>query len=550
MLPGRPSARRARHSAEGMDGLSAPTAPGASRALVASERLEAQDNASASPRDKGKQASLPMPIRPSTNIHDIFDVSPPNPGNAILMPIPSSFVSSTLSSFTFSSYSLSSPGSSSGSYEPFSSPSLSEVLALGFQDGPSPGALAPHLSLSEGKGKGREQAPTIPPLVLDSTDLGDDDVWMNFDSTTNFSGPSSLSSPLMTHHDAVAMSETRSMLTTTIGIPLSSSPTSSASTDEDTSGDGNRLHVPKRTRSLSSLSETSVSTAVNGKSKTRTFARKLLFGNRKAEAERMDRPSTPSGLAAAMSSQALDTTLSFQTAPPHAACSPTNSTAHTRQWYAAAPKTVNAGTFVSRPPPPIPVLSLETAFTHPPERRGILKHKGRSHSAPLPLPFFALDIVVPVTSTDIFEPLPLLVKNYFDDILPRELRLRVLQAVVTVHVAAHERMVESNRWSVNRASASRNQWVGGDRGIRELFKLSRVCLSLWTVTHEHLIDHIVRSRNPGAPWSSTVSSGKTLTSAHSLEFPGRSSNALQNSPDPSSKLSTSQASPTSTQRNS
>ncbi|KAG6846046.1 hypothetical protein H0H87_006410 [Tephrocybe sp. NHM501043] len=103
-----------------------------------------------------------------------------------------------------------------------------------------------------------------------------------------------------------------------------------------------------------------------------------------------------------------------------------------------------------------------------------LRHKGRSHSSPFPLS--ALDIV-PLSTPDIFVPIPLVVRNYFDEVLPRELRLNVFEALVALHEADHLRTVRQGRWSVSKASSSRNRWVGRDKGVRELVKFSRVSKS-------------------------------------------------------------------------
>lgn len=97
--------------------------------------------------------------------------------------------------------------------------------------------------------------------------------------------------------------------------------------------------------------------------------------------------------------------------------------------------------------------------------------KGRSNS--LPEPLSALDYI-PTSSLDIYEPIPLVIKNYFDDELPRELRLRVFRSLLDLHELDFQRLVTSGKWSMSKASSSRGQWVGKAKGIRELFKLSRV----------------------------------------------------------------------------
>jgi len=110
-----------------------------------------------------------------------------------------------------------------------------------------------------------------------------------------------------------------------------------------------------------------------------------------------------------------------------------------------------------------------------------IKHKERSHSCPIPLS--VLDYI-PVTSTDLFCPLPLVVKNFFDDILPRELRLLVLGSLVFLYELDHRRAVKDGRWSVAKASSSRGKWVGRNKGIRELVKLSRASVFAFLSSHE------------------------------------------------------------------
>lgn len=81
--------------------------------------------------------------------------------------------------------------------------------------------------------------------------------------------------------------------------------------------------------------------------------------------------------------------------------------------------------------------------------------------------------------------------NYFDRVLPYELRLEVFRTLVQVHVADHEKLMSSNAWSVgvasgtaseaivgNKAKSENPRWVGFERGVRDLVKIGRVCLGL------------------------------------------------------------------------
>jgi F-box/leucine-rich repeat protein 2/20 len=131
-------------------------------------------------------------------------------------------------------------------------------------------------------------------------------------------------------------------------------------------------------------------------------------------------------------------------------------------------------------PPSIPYLSLEAKLDEqalPVYRRSQiaidLKGKGRSYSSPLPVS--ALDII-PSVSTDIFTPIPIVPRNFFDDSLPKELQLEILSSLIALHEADHERSVREGEWTVLRASSSKHRWVGKDKGIRELVKLSRASI--------------------------------------------------------------------------
>jgi F-box/leucine-rich repeat protein 2/20 len=74
----------------------------------------------------------------------------------------------------------------------------------------------------------------------------------------------------------------------------------------------------------------------------------------------------------------------------------------------------------------------------------------------------------------VFDPIPLFVPNYFDDVLPRELRVYIMVALISVHEADHARALRDGQWTVAKASSSRNKWVGRDKALRELVRFSRV----------------------------------------------------------------------------
>ncbi|KAF8559938.1 RNI-like protein [Imleria badia] len=104
--------------------------------------------------------------------------------------------------------------------------------------------------------------------------------------------------------------------------------------------------------------------------------------------------------------------------------------------------------------------------------------RGNRRSYSSPFPKSAFDVVPQVDLEDKFIPLPLHARDLFDEMLPRELRLRVLSALISLHEADHEQLKKSGKWSVLVASSSKNRWVGRNRAMRELVKLSRVS-KLW-----------------------------------------------------------------------
>jgi hypothetical protein len=65
------------------------------------------------------------------------------------------------------------------------------------------------------------------------------------------------------------------------------------------------------------------------------------------------------------------------------------------------------------------------------------------------------------------------IPNHFAQ-LPSELQLRVFSSLVVLHELEHAQCQAQGRWTVLKASSSRNQWVGQERGMRELVKFSRV----------------------------------------------------------------------------
>ncbi|KAG7099791.1 hypothetical protein E1B28_001603 [Marasmius oreades] len=110
---------------------------------------------------------------------------------------------------------------------------------------------------------------------------------------------------------------------------------------------------------------------------------------------------------------------------------------------------------------------------------GQLRTKGRSYSSPYPVSI--LDIISS-TSPDLFLPvsipLPIAVtRNSFDEKLPRELKLKVLACLVELYEREYQRVIDDGNWTALKAASPKNRWVGKDRAIKQLVKLSQVSKS-------------------------------------------------------------------------
>jgi len=489
---------------------------------------------------KGKsRTAIPVPIRPSTIVHDLFDMSFPTTSS---MPCasPSSYQgelafaspSSAMSMMAFSPSSTLTSGFSSSSPDhdnDFDSRFRQRALAgRGFSmerlhDTDNDIDLSSASSYTRGKGKEKENSsaayvvesdsyPSLPPLSFSAMELELD--YTASDTTPCTPGPSSygtLYSPPPVVHGRLrspAQSPSQSPSSSAaffpdnrdFSIPLQESP---ALSPPPGSASRPGLQIA-RCRSLGSLTQPltpslgAVSTAITSTIATTSstglkFApsniSRQLIGiqvgdkrdanlnlsagnaddsgtNTNSSTDALDLPPAEAGstsildivvdpTAAAMLISKLD----LQTIEREpGSCPPA--------WYTVSKPSHNS-THLRNSPFPTP--------------RALLKGKSRSQSSPYPIsypvshPISALDIV-PVTSTDIFQPIPIVIRNYFDLVLPKELRICVLRKLVELHEGEHEKAVREGRYTSAKAGSSRGRWVGRDKGVRELFKLSRVCL--------------------------------------------------------------------------
>jgi F-box and leucine-rich repeat protein 2/20 len=96
------------------------------------------------------------------------------------------------------------------------------------------------------------------------------------------------------------------------------------------------------------------------------------------------------------------------------------------------------------------------------------KLKGRSHSDPLPTASTALN--------DVFRAISPRYRYSFQESLPREIKIQIFASLVQLHEDDHQRLLSQGKWTARAAFAPRNRWVGRERGLRELIKFSRVSM--------------------------------------------------------------------------
>jgi F-box and leucine-rich repeat protein 2/20 len=433
---------------------------------------------------KGKGVTKPMPIRaPITIDRDLFDItySGDDPPSTSHDPHQSFF--------------LSQPASSS--FTPLFDDNPQEFY-------PNAGVLsnASESAFDQWKGKGRavEHPPTLPPLVFSPTEFGYGQLSSQSPVLTSSSPePSSYGS---NYGLSIACSTTNNEpRTRESGVPdtVPRPPTPS------NIGHPVIKRMPLRSRSLSNLSIYS----------TRSLAARSMSRIK----FRFSRPNTPSTLTrkllfkrtADKSENSSPSIINIDQTAGDGADAGMNSFWRTNF---KVDELDSAITQLSSFRLPDTDSEPSKAFFCP---TSPLKHKGRSNSSPLPLS--ALDYI-PVTTTDIFAPIPVVIRNYFDD-LPRELRIQILAHLVASHEGEHLRAVREGRWSMAKASSSRNKWVGKDKGVRELVRLSRVsspfqflCVGAQTAYH-------ARCPNHGKYLSLMVSYGLILSFAPSRVCPSR-----------------------------
>jgi len=426
--------------------LSAPNLIGHTLDRTIAQEMDERDASVAPEDDEGKGVSEPMSIRPHVNsMHDNFDMGS-STGGCISQPGTSYAHSSPLTSSSFDLQSIQTP--LDDIYQ--------RLMIPGHEDAvPIPGSFNDESQAASGslpdKSKAKEFSPTLPPLQFSPTSFGYSKAdWPSPGLITPTPGPSSYGSG----YGSVIESNINLTLATENEV-LSQSPPI-------------LRRMPSRRRSFSNLS---------------------IYSTRSMAALSMSRVKVKLGTSKGPGNLARK--LLFRSRPGSSASSPpTPGTTTPRRNFFDTDFAVGQGNCLmpwrndyksqARDVPPVPYLDLEAKLneqTLPVYRRSQkaaeLKGKGRSYSSPLPLSAFD---IIPSVPTDNFTPIPIIPRNYFDEVLPRELRLRVLSLLIDLHEAEHDRAIKEGDWTVMRASSSKNRWVGKDKGMRELIKFSRVSI--------------------------------------------------------------------------
>ncbi|KAH7922798.1 RNI-like protein [Leucogyrophana mollusca] len=391
-------------------------------------------------------------MRSQSSLHDIYDLrsgsapgstpsvsySPPPPHTSITTePVPLLIPATTHDRFVSDDHDSSATASTAPSDE-------------------NPSAGASPLD----KGKAKEIPPTLPPLLFSPSDLGYGTIdWPSPEQASPIPGPSSYGSG-HTSLLSADLSPSQTSRSGSLQTPLETVPQRTNTEDAPA-----LIRIPSRRRSLSNLSIHSTRSMSRIKAKLGSsknpgnLARRLLFRNKTDIAGPSLTPSSSVSL--------VEPDFGDLVAVGQGSC--------LLPWKATKADVLSPPTY-----PNIDAdgkLGVESAtlpFPHDSITSNeiiTLKGKGRSYSSPFPASVFD---IVPAAPNNIFVPLPLEVRNLFDEVLPRELRLQVLSALVSLHQAEHERKQKTGQWTVASASSSKNRWVGKDRGMRELVKLSRV----------------------------------------------------------------------------
>ena len=318
-----------------------------------------------------------------------------------------------------------------------------------------------------GKGKGKDLPPTLPPLSFSPTEFYYDDSFSSPTLTSADAGPSSFGSvyTAVTGHDP-----------TPAGVVLDDPSLSRAESIPA------HIRIPSRRHSISDLSTHSThSLPIQsmsqhkfrvGASKSPTALARKLFAK---GGDQSDSPSSPGSPITAEG--VIDLDLDSATCGAGSCFGPwkLDSKSRAKDTPASFAPNVDIERIfnedigkVSGYFPIYPSSSRHADPMHP-------KGKGRSYSNPFPLST-AFEPIPPIT-TPVYTPAPIVLpRKHFDELLPHELQLHILVCLVDLHEEEHARRERDGKWTVLKASSSKNKWVGREQGVRELVRLSRVSI--------------------------------------------------------------------------
>ncbi|OSD03353.1 RNI-like protein [Trametes coccinea BRFM310] len=315
-------------------------------------------------------------------------------------------------------------------------------------------AFGENVGPSSGKGKAREQPPSLPPLVFFPTGLEYTGMeWPSNDLSPQTAGPSSYGSGFASIGES---EQSASHDVTPLGSPDSPTPVTQIPPRQRSLSN---LSV-RSTRSLSALSLSKVKGKLSGTKTPGHIVRKLRFKRGDTSPDTHD-GGPPS------QSPVIDTDILGGAELGRGSC------------FLPWTRDLKSRSI----PPQGTLVDIDVGLSSPlsnvspiyrigmPSEAAVLRAKGRSYSSPFPLPSSPLELI-PVAPAEISEPIPIEVTNYFEEYLPRELRLKVLAFIVDLYEEDHHRAIANGRWTARRAG--RHRWVGVERGIVELLKLSRV----------------------------------------------------------------------------
>jgi F-box/leucine-rich repeat protein 2/20 len=130
--------------------------------------------------------------------------------------------------------------------------------------------------------------------------------------------------------------------------------------------------------------------------------------------------------------------------------------------------------YVETPLPPTPVQSLPQVWTPIDDKHLSFSEPATPYLWPTTrFPRIPLDLV-PFTPDDLVVPVQVPKINFFDTLLPKEVKIDILKALVDLYIADERKITSSTNWTALKASNHRYRWMGKDKACIELIRLAQV----------------------------------------------------------------------------